>query len=130
MKNLDGNVDIFNPPLKQPDTEKQAPGPDREEQVKQQLRRIDECRTAALTNPSYFEAAIGAETSNMLEILARLAEAILTGCDDAALTLETLPAYGPSMDSYLRVAKQAAQYSQLQIQLARIDKPARQNRPR
>jgi hypothetical protein len=131
MKILDGHVDIFNPPLKQPDTKKnQTPGRDRDEQYTQQLRRVDDYRAAALTNPSPFEAVISAANSDLLELLARLAEAIRKASGDSALTLEALPAYEPTLDTYLRVAKQIAQFSHLQELLSRTEKSARQNRRR
>lgn len=86
------------------------------------LGPINDYRVDTSDNPTKHAVALRAVSSDLMDYQAHLAEAIQDAVTDTPLSLMNLPEYVPSMDLAIRLAKQIAQFSQLEIRLAKPDK--------
>jgi hypothetical protein len=126
-------LDLFHEPV-QPENASHQPSEqpirNRDQRFRQQLRRIDEYRDADVEDPIKCARVIRAAASDLLELLARVSNAILTVCDASNLTLESLSEYAIGFDACLRLSKQTDQFVRLEKLVLGTDGTARRNRPR
>jgi hypothetical protein len=109
----------------QPKTQPAAPSeltrPAELPRLAEQLRCVDEYRDHTHRQANVHVATLGEMTSNLMEIEARFSGVVRQSLTEEELSMDGLEAYTPSIDQLIRMDKQIAQLTQLQINLKKLE---------
>ena len=109
----------------QPKTQPAAPSeltrPAELPRLAEQLRGLDEYRDHTHRQVNVHVATLGEMTSNLMEIEARFSGVVRQSLTEEVLSMSDLEAYTPSIDQLIRMDKQIAQLTQLQINLKKLE---------